>query len=139
MRDSNVNTGCWDHNPPPTPSAILGAGITVESLRTSSRYDIASDNALEIIAKDLAIEDGVLETCIKEGRLEQWWNGIIDAARMSARNEADRIGEDQSRRKEAEWAFRDQMHRDDEATWGIHQVDGAALGLDEEGDVMMGL
>lgn len=132
-----VNSGFWDDNPPPEPSSLHGAGTTVESLRTSLRYEIASDNALELIAKDLSVEDGVLETCIRGGRLEQWWKGIIDAARTSARSEADRMGDEKSRQREAEQEFRDQMRRDDETAWGVNQSDDGRMGLDEEGDVVM--
>ncbi|KAL8926445.1 MAG: hypothetical protein Q9208_002988 [Pyrenodesmia sp. 3 TL-2023] len=132
-------SGFWDDHPPPEPSALLNTGTTVESLRTSSRYDVASNSALEIIARDLEIEDSVLETCIKEGRLEQWWNGIVDAARISARNEANQSGEAQSRRQEAEREFQHQMVRDDQAAWGVQHADGAASGVDDEGDVMMGM
>lgn len=71
--------------------------------------------------------------------MEQWWNGIVDAARISARNEANLSGEAQSRRREAEREFRHQMIRDDEAAWGVQHADGAASGVDDEGDIMMGM
>ncbi|KAI4289371.1 MAG: hypothetical protein L6R35_001372 [Caloplaca aegaea] len=129
----------WDDYPPVEPSSVLGSGTTFESLRASSRYDKASDNAIEIIAQELSIEDGVLQTCMREGRLEKWWSGIIDAARMSAWNEAARICEDNSRRRETERRFRDQMNREDEALWSGKRTYGVELGMDEEGDVMMGI
>ncbi|KAL8908618.1 MAG: hypothetical protein Q9207_000706 [Kuettlingeria erythrocarpa] len=132
-------SGFWDDHPPPEPSAFLNAGTTVESLRTSSRYDVASDSALEVIARDLEIEDSVLGTCIKEGRLGQWWNAIVDAARISARKEADQSGEAQSRRQEAEREIRNQMIRDDEAASDVQNVNKAASEVDDEGDVMMGM
>lgn len=131
--------GFWDDHPPPEPSALLNAGTSVESLRASSRYDVASDSALEIIANDLEIEDSMLGTCIKEGRLSQWWNAIIDAARISAKKEADQSGEAQSRRQEAEREIRNQMIRDDEAAWGVQNANEAASEVDDEGDVMMGM
>lgn len=76
---------------------------------------------------------------MREGRLEKWWSGIIDAARMSAWNEAARICEDNSRRRETERRFRDQMNREDEALWSGKRTYGVELGMDEEGDVMMGI
>ncbi|KAI4092936.1 MAG: hypothetical protein LQ344_003184 [Seirophora lacunosa] len=136
---TNTNPDVWDDYPPLKPSSLLGSGTTVGSLRASSRYDLAPDNALEVIARDLSIEDGVLQICIGEGRLEKWWSGIIDAARMSVRNEADRVGEDNSRRRETERGFRNQMNRDHKALWGVNTTDGDELGLDEEGDVTMGI
>ncbi|KAL8785551.1 MAG: hypothetical protein Q9213_003299 [Squamulea squamosa] len=138
-------SGFWDQNPPPNPSTLRGAGTTIESLRTSSRYKAASDSALELIARDLEQEDTALENCIKKGRLEEWWRGIVDAAQTSARNEADRIGEEESQRTEAEQEFREKVTREDRAAWGsegigIGKNNGGRAGLemDEEGDVMMG-
>ncbi|KAL8842856.1 MAG: hypothetical protein Q9176_002492 [Flavoplaca citrina] len=135
-------SGFWDQNPPPNPSTLRGVGTTVSSLRTSSRYSEAADNALSIIAKDLEIEDTALETCIGKGRLEEWWKGIVDAAQASARNEADRDGEEESRRFEAE---QERTTRDDGSVWGFGGMakKSSAAGRheserDEEGDVIMG-
>ncbi|KAL8853210.1 MAG: hypothetical protein Q9221_001944 [Calogaya cf. arnoldii] len=137
-------SGFWDQNPPPNPSTLRGAGTTVSSLRTSSRYSDATDNALSVIAKDLEIEDTALETCIEKGRLEEWWKGIVDAAQASARDEADRNGEEESKRVEAEQDFR-AKNKNDRASTGVDggQMKNAAAGrsrseTDEEGDVIMG-
>lgn len=92
---------------------------------------------MSVIAKDLAIEDEVLETCIVEGRLEKWWKGIIDAAKTSTRNEADLIGDEESKRRAAEREFRDQMRRDDEAAWGTGDARAGGMMVDDEGDVAM--
>ncbi|KAL8711303.1 MAG: hypothetical protein Q9220_004200 [cf. Caloplaca sp. 1 TL-2023] len=129
--------GFWDDNPPLEPAVLRAAGTTVDSLRVSSRYNNASDSELSELADDLEIEDGILETCIEEGRLEQWWTGIVDAARMSARNEADQDGEERSQRDAAEREFREQMRRNDRAAWGLEERVNERL--DEEGDVMMGI
>ncbi|KAL8952745.1 MAG: hypothetical protein Q9222_001356 [Ikaeria aurantiellina] len=129
--------GFWDDNPALEPTALRAAGTTVDSLRTSSRYANASDGELSQLAHDLEIEDDILETCIEEGRLEQWWTGIVDAARMSARRHADRNGEERSQRDAAERDFMEQMRMNDRAAWAVGvRVDGK---LDEEGDVMMGM
>ena len=116
----------------------------MSSLRTSSRYSDATDNALSVIAKDLEIEDTALETCIEKGRLEEWWKGIVDAAQASARDEADRNGEEESKRVEAEQDFR-AKNKNDRASTGVDggQMKNAAAGrsrseTDEEGDVIMG-
>lgn len=117
----------------------------MSSLRTSSRYSDATDNALSVIAKDLEIEDTALRTCIEKGRLEEWWTGIVDAAQSSVRNEADRNGEEESKRVEAEQKSREKKSKDDRAAWGFDGMEkkNAAAGrsrleTDEEGDVVMG-
>ncbi|KAL8944033.1 MAG: hypothetical protein Q9211_000739 [Gyalolechia sp. 1 TL-2023] len=132
-------SGFWDDNPPPDPSSLRGVGTTVESLRTSSRYSTAPDSALSVIATDLEIEDDVLDGCIEEGRLEEWWIGIIDAAKTSARNEADWMGEKESQRRAAEREFRDQMRQNDEAAWSSGGGVRRGISMDAEGDVMMGM
>ncbi|KAL9595056.1 MAG: hypothetical protein Q9219_006679 [cf. Caloplaca sp. 3 TL-2023] len=129
----------WEDDPPPEPSSLRGAGTTLESLRTSSRYNTASDSALSLIGRDLQIEDEVLEACIVEGRLEEWWKGIVDAARTSARNEADRKGEENSRQQAAEQEFRDRMRRKDQTAWGVENGVEREVEMDEEGDVAMGM
>ncbi|KAI4254129.1 MAG: hypothetical protein L6R42_007317 [Xanthoria sp. 1 TBL-2021] len=138
-------SGFWDQNPPPNPSTLRGVGTTVPSLRTSSRYSDATDNALSVIAKDLEIEDTALGTCIEKGRLEEWWTGIVDAAQSSVRNEADRNGEEESKRVEAEQKSREKKSKDDRPAWGVDGMEkkNAAAGrsrleTDEEGDVVMG-
>ncbi|KAL8665500.1 MAG: hypothetical protein Q9202_002205 [Teloschistes flavicans] len=134
-------TGFWDNNPPPQPSALLGAGTTVESLLTSSRYDNVPESTLLGLARDLEIEDKALQKCIDEGRLGEWWIGIVDAAKLSARNEADRIGEEQNKAGAAEQEFRKEMAERDIAAWGVGgAVAGEPrIGMDEEGDVVMGM
>ncbi|KAL8702196.1 MAG: hypothetical protein Q9224_000111 [Gallowayella concinna] len=146
-----LGAGFWRDNPPREPSTLLGAGTTVESLRISSRYKDAPDSALSLIARDLETEDKALQRCIEKGRLEEWWKGIVDAARSSARNEADRVGEEESQRSAAEEGFREKMRRDDRAAWVVNGVDRIAgpadagpgevskegRDMDEEGDVRM--
>ncbi|KAL9006410.1 MAG: hypothetical protein Q9188_000815 [Gyalolechia gomerana] len=132
-------SGFWADNPPPDPSSLRGVGATSESLRTSSRYNAAPDSVLSVIATDLGIEDEVLDSCIEEGRLEEWWKGIIDAAKTSARNEADRVGEKESQRRAAEQEFRHQMRQSDEAAWRVEGGVTRGINTDEEGDVMMGM
>ncbi|KAL8770264.1 MAG: hypothetical protein Q9209_003900 [Squamulea sp. 1 TL-2023] len=137
------SAGYWDQNPLPNPSTLRGAGTTIDSLRTSSRYQAASDSALELIARDLEQEDTALDNCIEQGRLEEWWRGIVDAAETSDRNEADRVGEEESQRTKGEQDILEKVSRKDRATWdsdGMGKNGGGRAGLemDEEGDVMMG-
>lgn len=114
------------------------------SLRTSSRYSEATDNALSVIAQDLEIEDAALRACIEQGRLGEWWKGIVDAAQSSVRNEADRNGEEESKRAEGEQMSREKKAGDDGAAWkldGMEKKKAAGgrwrLETDEEGDVIM--
>lgn len=132
-------SGFWNDTPPPDPSSLRGVGTSVESLRTSSRYNLVPDNALSFVAADLEVEDDVLDRCIEEGRLEEWWKGIIDAAKTSARNEADWLGEKESQRRAGERDFRAQMRKNDEAAWKPKGCLRQGINTDEEGDVMMGM
>ncbi|KAI4107711.1 MAG: hypothetical protein L6R37_001396 [Teloschistes peruensis] len=134
-------TGFWDDNPPPHPSGLLGAGTTIESLLTLSRYDHVPESTLSGLARDLDVEDKALQECMDKGRLGEWWIGIVDAAKLSVRNEADRIGEERNKVNAAEQEFREEMERRDIAAWG---VGGAVAGemtidMDQEGDVVMGM
>ncbi|KAL8873765.1 MAG: hypothetical protein Q9174_000804, partial [Haloplaca sp. 1 TL-2023] len=88
------STGFFDDHPPPDPSTLLSIGTSIESLRTSSRYNNVPDSTLSSLAHDLEVEDQVLQHSIEEGRLDQWWLGIVDAARLSARKDADLAGEE---------------------------------------------
>lgn len=102
-----------------------------------------------MIARDLELEDAALQRCVEEGRLDEWWKGIVDATRSSARNEADRVGAEESERNEAEHDFREKMRREDQAAWGADAgttngserrtgAIGRGIGnMDEEGDVRM--
>lgn len=74
---------------------------------------------MSVITKDLEIEDAALETCLGKGRLEEWWKGIVDAAQASAKNEADRDGEEESKRFEAE---QERTTRDDGSAWGFERL-----------------
>ncbi|KAL9578857.1 MAG: hypothetical protein Q9212_005452 [Teloschistes hypoglaucus] len=134
-------TGFWDNEPPRQPSRLQLAGTTIESLLTSSRYDHVPESTLLGLARDLEIESNALQECMVKGRLSEWWFGIVDAAKLSARNEADRIGDERNRVGAAEQEFREEMERRDIAAWG---VGGAVAGetrirMDQEGDVVMGM
>lgn len=122
---------CWfeldllGSTPPPPPSSLLGAGTTVESLQSSIRYAQTPEDALALLANDLASEDAILQKHIKKGRLEIWWKGVADAAQKSLRDEGDRQGEETRRRKSDEKGFWNAISkRDSEALKGR---------IDEEG------
>ena len=98
------------------------------------------EHTLALLARDLETENEALEKFIEEGRLEVWWNGIVDAASLSAREEADRAGEQESELEIAESKLLQRMAKSDKERWG---VEGAPafhrLDLDEDGDISMGM
>lgn len=91
--------GFWHHTSQPLPpeDTLLEAGTTVEALRESSRYNKDTpDTALSALASDMALEAEQLESCITAGRLADRWAGLVEDARLAAREEADRWGEVQA-------------------------------------------
>ena len=120
-----------------SPSSLLTAGTTISSLRTSSRYANLSDKSLELVARDLKQEARVLEEALEKGRLEMWWKGVFDAAKLSVREEADRQGAEAAKRAETMKILAERM--------GLRRresrvVNGDVNGVerDEQGDVVMG-
>ncbi len=137
----NVNTdmrqGFWDKTPLPSPSTLFTPEISPESpspLRSLSHYSNLPDSILTLIAKDLEIEQSILETYIEKGRLEEWWKGVVDAARSSVRQEKDRQGEDMKERRRREKEVKGKWRRRDEEVYG----GGGDVERDGEGDVVMG-
>ncbi|MCJ1415772.1 hypothetical protein MMC32_002105 [Xylographa parallela] len=132
--------GTFDIIQPKSPSSILSAGTTVASLRTSSRYANKSDSALKALAQDLEKEDRKLEDAIEKGRLEMWWKGILEAAKASAREDADRRG--------LEMAKMEMVKRKVAARLGLGDSKGEEVytnghahhdaPMDEQGDTQMG-
>ena len=100
-----MDVDLFSSTPPPSPSSLLGAGTTVESLQSSLHYGQIPEDALALLAEDFASEDALLQKNIKKGRLEIWWKGIADAAQKSLRNEGDRKGEEAKHRKSIEKGF----------------------------------
>ena len=109
------------------------------SLRTSSRYANKSDSALKALAQDLEKEDRMLEDAIEKGRLEMWWKGIVEAAKASAREDADRRG--------SEMAEMEMVKRKVAARLGLRGNEGEevytnghahnGVSVDEQGDTLM--
>lgn len=113
---------------PLLPSACLGAGTTIQDLRSSDRYANTPDTILASLAADLAQEDERLEVCMDEGRLEEWWSGVVDAAKATVRGDADREGEATARMAAIAQELEDRSERKDREAWPKFE-DGA-----EEGD-----
>ena len=130
-------TGFWDKQPPLPPDSVTNAGATIESLKTSSHYSNMADNKLELLAHDLEIEADLLDQYLERGRLEEWWKGVVEAAKASARAEADEKGEEQLRKRNSEKEFERRLTKMDQKAFG--KKDGGGLQKDEQGDVIMAL
>lgn len=127
-------TGFWDKQPPLPPASVAEAGTTVESLRISSHLANMPDNALERLARDLGAEADMLDQYMEKGRLEEWWEGVVEAAKAAARAEADEEGEEKLRKRNAEREFDIKISQKDREVYG---KGGEGLGIDEQGDVIM--
>ena len=132
----------WDTLLPPPPAYIVGAGTTIEELRSLPQYSNTPDAQLAELAHDLGIEDDILQRYIDDGRLEEWYKGILEAASRAAREEADRDGEEKAHRQENVKEFNARMKQKDHEKLGIKGIidfdDGVReLSLDGEGDVRM--
>ncbi|KAI4212506.1 MAG: hypothetical protein LQ351_004758 [Letrouitia transgressa] len=136
-----LKQGLWESVPQLPPSALLHAGTTISSLRSSARYDSTSDNQLTLLAHDLQMEDDALEQCLNKGRLELWWQGMVEAAKQSTKTDAEQAGEQQSRRLSFENKFKERMDKEDERTRARPEVENgkAAVDMDAQGDVVMGM
>ena len=128
-------TGFWDQHAPLPPDSVTNAGTTIESLRIASHYSNMPDNMLELLAHDLEIEADLLDQYLERGRLEEWWKGVVEAAKASARAEADEQGEEKLRKRNAEKEFERRLTKMDQKAFG--KKDGGGLQTDEQGDVVM--
>ena len=132
-------TGFWDKTAPLPPAKVLGAGTSIDALRVSSRFANDPDNALAVLAQELEKEDKLLEEYMEEGRLDERWKGVVEAAKASARDEADSQGEEQLRIRMAQEDFSARMAEKDREAYprdGGRVENGA---MDEQGDVIMGV
>lgn len=127
--------GFWEKQPPLPPSSVTDAGATVNSLRTSSYFANMPENALELLARDLEAEGDTLDQQIERGRLGDWWKGVVEAAKAATRAEANAEGEEKLRKRNAQLAFEKRMSEEDRRADGGN---GEGLGVDEQGDVIMG-
>lgn len=132
-------TGFWDKNNPWPPSALLDAGTTSDSLRTSSHFADMPDNALELLAQDLEKEVELLESYIERGRLEDWWKGVVSAARDAAREEADRHGEEAMRKREVEDKLLAKMAEMDEKAYKPKDTGNETVNMDSQEDTIMNM
>ena len=126
----------WDKHPPPPPSSLLEAGTTLSSLQSSFSYTSTPENTLTLLAHDLEKESDLLEEYLEEGRLEEWWKGVDNAAREAARSEADEEGDEKLRKREEKLEVIARMREADKQAWlGHEDVDGwLEFGYEGKGD-----
>ena len=132
-------TDFWDKFEPLPPTKVLEAGTTIDALRASSHYTNNPENALAVLAQDLEKEDELLEKYMEEGRLEERWKGVVEAAKTSARNEADSKGAEHLRVRNAQEEFNAKMTEKVREAYpkGAGREDKTTI--DEQGDVIMGM
>ena len=132
-------TGFWDESGPLPPSKVLEAGTSIDALRASSHFAEVPENALAMLAQDLEMEDEMLEEYMEEGRLEERWKGVVEAAKAWARQEADSEGEEQLRVRDAQRDFVTRMVEKDREAYPKEGGQKNHTVIDEQGDVMMSM
>ncbi|CAD6592336.1 MAG: hypothetical protein ASARMPREDX12_005991 [Alectoria sarmentosa] len=132
-------TGFWDRSTPLPPSKVLEAGTSIDALRVSSHFANVPENALAVFAQDLEKEDELLGRYMEEGRLDERWKGVVEAAKASARDEADSKGEEQLRIRNAQEEFSARMFEKDREAYSQEASREDITAIDEQGDVIMGV
>ena len=132
-------TGFWDKSAPLPPSKVLEAGTSIDALRACSHFVNMPENALAMLAQDLEKEDELLEKYMEEGRLDVRWKGVVEAAKASARKEADSKGEEQLEIRNAQHEFTARMLEKDREAYPKKGGRRDHTAIDEQGDVIMGM
>lgn len=132
-------TGFWERSALLSPMKVLGAGTSIDALRVSSHIANIPENALAVLAQDLEKEDELLEKYMEEGRLEERWKGVVEAAKASARDEADSKGEEQLKVRNAQEEFSARMMEKDREAYAREGGREDDTAIDDQGDVIMGL
>ncbi|KAI9822746.1 MAG: hypothetical protein M1832_002979 [Thelocarpon impressellum] len=110
---------------PLRPSEVLGAGCTPQELGTRFPEDLR-----EQVAHDLREEDARLQQFIEAGRLEDWYLGIVEAAKKSIAEDVAEEEEKAKKMKEVEESMATKV--------GAGTVVARkGKGVDAEGDVFM--
>lgn len=132
-------TGFWDKSVPMSPAKVLEAGTSIDALRVSSHFANIPENALAVLAQELQKEDELLEKYMEEGRLDERWRGVVDAAKASARHEADSMGEEQLRIRNAQEEFTARMTEKDREAYPKEGGGEDDTAIDDQGDVVMSM
>src|SRR5256885_6260588 len=80
------------------PSRVLGVFSTSSQLRI--RYGDGVEEIRELVATDMVKEDETLETFIEKARLNDWFKGVVQAAKQSAEAQLNRVTEEGRKLKE---------------------------------------
>lgn len=86
------------------------------------------------LAKDYESEDVLLEMYIEQGRLEEWWKGVAEAAQQSANDELEQHAEDLQRRNSVDRAFWKRVNLDEPGQEG---QDNHEVMIDRQADMLM--
>ena len=137
--EEGFKTDFWDKSAPLPPTKVVEAGTSIDALRYSSHFADVPESALALLAQDLEEEDELLEKCMEEGRLDERWTGVVDAAKASARREADSKGEEQLSIRNAQEEFTARMIEKDRGAYPKEGGRGDNIAIDDQGDVIMGM
>ncbi len=132
-------TGFWDKSGPLPLAKVLEAGTSIDALRVSSHFANIPENSLAMLAQDLEKEDELLEKYMEEGRLGERWKGVVEAAKASARDEADTQGEEQLKVRNAQEDFTARMIEKDREAYPKEGGGEDDAAIDDQGDVVMGM
>ena len=119
---------------PLPPSSVSEAGTTIDSLKTSAYFSNTPDNTLALLAQDLTAEAELLDRYVETGRLEEWWKGVVDAAKAVVRTEADEEGEMKLKKRNAKEEFNRRLAEMDKETSGNTE---GFIEVDAQGDIIM--
>lgn len=89
------------------------------------------------MARDLRTEDDLLQYYVDRGRLEQWFPGVMAAAKQSVRNDADTASEEAAREKAMDDIIVKGFKERDEELEGLGQQ--ALRVSDLETNIFMGM
>ena len=132
-------TGFWDKSGPLPPAKVLEAGTSIDALRASSYFANTPENSLAMLAQDLEQEDELLEKYMEDGRLGERWKGVVEAAKASARDEADFKGEEQLKIRNAQEDLTARMIEKDREAYPKEGGREDDTVIDDQGDVVMGM
>ena len=132
-------TGFWNKSPPPSPTSLLEAGTTIESLQSSFFHADWPESTQAVYAKDLVAESEILQEYLEKGRLGMWWKGVLDAAQKAARVEADENGAAKAQRHDAQIALKLRMRTKNREAMPKQGAEDGDLDVDKQGDVIMGI
>ena len=138
--DGPSGASFWTSMAPLSLSEVLGAATSLEDLRALPQFIETGEDVLLGFMQEFKAEDESLRQQISDGRLEDWYQGILQAARTAARAEADRKGDKEARKHAFEDAFNARRGEQDKENFGsnrqtLDQEDGASeVSYDVEGD-----